>query len=419
MKRKLDAREYSDALKFYADFKLMIRNCFTFNPPGTPVNNAGQALAALFEEKWAGLPPLREVQSDNDDDDDDDSEDEDDSTSHVRVFISTLTRRVGAINALTSQLESVKSNLAALQGRKKRKKDDKKRKPSSQPKASGSKAYNGSGSSKKKGKGKVADVDEVLSFDQKKELSETIQTLEGQKLERVISIIHEGVPEIRDVRALSVERASPLTSLPSSRARKKSSSTSTSCRRPCCSSCTTPSCAPSRRRRWAPRGRAGHIAPRRTVALAGSSARAWTRRPRRSVSASLRSASGSSTRTPARRPTAAPRRRSRQIRTARAAIRTERGGGGVVVRSPFARVLLPARHPLPVKLLCIFPFFSFTALLLVSLEPAVEKLGNMCSYIAKFLSPVCDLPALNHPNQLAMLVFERLQVYNIFNCATA
>lgn len=41
--------------------------------------------------------------------------------------------------------------------------------------------------------------DDVLSFDQKKELSEAIGTLDGNKLERVINIIHEGVPEIRDV----------------------------------------------------------------------------------------------------------------------------------------------------------------------------------------------------------------------------
>ena len=40
----------------------------------------------------------------------------------------------------------------------------------------------------------------MLSFEQKKDLSEAIQTLDGQKLERVIQIIHEGVPEIRDVR---------------------------------------------------------------------------------------------------------------------------------------------------------------------------------------------------------------------------
>ena len=42
--------------------------------------------------------------------------------------------------------------------------------------------------------------DDMLTSEQKKDLSKTIQTLNGQKLERVIQIIHEGVPEIRDVR---------------------------------------------------------------------------------------------------------------------------------------------------------------------------------------------------------------------------
>ena len=46
----------------------------------------------------------------------------------------------------------------------------------------------------------VAGDDDVLTFEQKKDLSEAIQTLDGQKLERVIQIIHEGVPEIRNVR---------------------------------------------------------------------------------------------------------------------------------------------------------------------------------------------------------------------------
>ena len=41
--------------------------------------------------------------------------------------------------------------------------------------------------------------DDVLTSKQKKDLSKTIQTLDGQKLERVIQIIHEGVPEIQDV----------------------------------------------------------------------------------------------------------------------------------------------------------------------------------------------------------------------------
>jgi prefoldin subunit 5 len=41
--------------------------------------------------------------------------------------------------------------------------------------------------------------DDILSFEQKKELSESISKLEGSKLEKVMQIIREGVPEFRDV----------------------------------------------------------------------------------------------------------------------------------------------------------------------------------------------------------------------------
>ena len=53
----------------------------------------------------------------------------------------------------------------------------------------------------KKSKKPVTD-DDVLTFEQKKDLSDTISKLDGAKLEKVIQIIHDGVPEIRDVRSL-------------------------------------------------------------------------------------------------------------------------------------------------------------------------------------------------------------------------
>lgn len=106
---------------------------------------------------------------------------------------------------MESQIETMKANLAALKNQskkpKKEKKEKKREKHSSPPVASSSKA---NGKTKPVPKKKVSKKtaipdDDVLSFDQKKDLSETIQTLDGEKLERVISIIHEGVPEIRDV----------------------------------------------------------------------------------------------------------------------------------------------------------------------------------------------------------------------------
>jgi bromodomain-containing factor 1 len=77
IRKKLDEQQYPTAQKFFDDFKLMIRNCFLFNPAGTLVNQAGIDLQRVFDEKWKQLPPLREVASEDDEDEDEeDSEDD-------------------------------------------------------------------------------------------------------------------------------------------------------------------------------------------------------------------------------------------------------------------------------------------------------------------------------------------------------
>ncbi|KAL0575026.1 transcription initiation at TATA-containing promoter protein [Marasmius crinis-equi] len=183
MRRKLDNNEYLNAQKFWDDFKLMIRNCFTFNPAGTPVNQAGQELQRLFDEKWKGLPIPSQASDDEEEEEEETSQDE----------------RDRAIVMMEQQIESMQRNISALKGKtKEKKKKEKKEKP---PVPSTSKAPpkppKATSSKGKKPKAKVAD-DDVLSFEQKKDLSEAIATLEGTKLEKVIQIIHEGVPEIRD-----------------------------------------------------------------------------------------------------------------------------------------------------------------------------------------------------------------------------
>ena len=80
----------------------------------------------------------------------------------------------------------------------------------------------------KKSKMPVTD-DDVLTFEQKKDLSDTISKLDGAKLEKVIQIIHEGVPEIREVRIVppTCVRSAHTYPVPY-RATRRSSSRSTS-----------------------------------------------------------------------------------------------------------------------------------------------------------------------------------------------
>lgn len=214
MRRKLDGGEYAGAADFKADFDLMIKNCMLFNPAGTPVHVAGVELRKLFNEKWANLPPLKLSVSEDEDDDIEDNDSEEERERELRFCIMTFVCSfciciLGNIAQIESQIEALKGNLEILKNGA-RKKDKKKKKEvkkrATPPIASSSKA-NGKepkrvSSSKKqsstKKNGGVFNSD-VLSFEQKKDLSETIQTLDGEKLERVIQIIHDGVPEVRDV----------------------------------------------------------------------------------------------------------------------------------------------------------------------------------------------------------------------------
>jgi len=105
-----------------------------------------------------------------------------------------------AIAMMESQIETMKSNIESLRTSKAPKEKKKKEKKEKAPVASTSKAppKQPKAPAKKKSKKNITD-DDVLTFEQKKDLSESIGKLDGARLERVIQIIHEGVPEIRDV----------------------------------------------------------------------------------------------------------------------------------------------------------------------------------------------------------------------------
>lgn len=108
---------------------------------------------------------------------------------------------------MEAQIESMRGNLLALKNQqppKEKKKKKKEPKPAAASTSKSAASRNakvpnvGNGAVKRKAKKQVPE-DDTLSFDQKKDLSEAITQLDGQKLEKVIQIIHEGVPEIRDV----------------------------------------------------------------------------------------------------------------------------------------------------------------------------------------------------------------------------
>ena len=87
IKKKLDAGEYHSPDRFRDDFKLMIKNCMTFNPPGNPVHEAGKSLQSLFDEKWKNLPVPRSHDMSDDDDDEDEYESDDERARMCFVLV--------------------------------------------------------------------------------------------------------------------------------------------------------------------------------------------------------------------------------------------------------------------------------------------------------------------------------------------
>ncbi|KAJ2709234.1 hypothetical protein H4R19_004356, partial [Coemansia spiralis] len=63
VKAKLEGDMYTGPLEFESDMRLMLRNCYAYNPPGHPVHEAGQALEARFDSRWAEIPVPRASQS--------------------------------------------------------------------------------------------------------------------------------------------------------------------------------------------------------------------------------------------------------------------------------------------------------------------------------------------------------------------
>ncbi|KAJ1936312.1 hypothetical protein FBU59_005094 [Linderina macrospora] len=52
IRENLDARKYTSMDEFAADVRLMLANCFAFNPAGTPVHVMGKELETAFEREW-------------------------------------------------------------------------------------------------------------------------------------------------------------------------------------------------------------------------------------------------------------------------------------------------------------------------------------------------------------------------------
>lgn len=102
---RITQHQYSTAQQIFNDFKLMLNNCFTYNPPGTPVHEVGRQLERVWQEKWNNTAVLHARQ------DAQESEDEFPGID-VEHEIRTLERQV---SDMTSRLDRLRAYRARHQ----------------------------------------------------------------------------------------------------------------------------------------------------------------------------------------------------------------------------------------------------------------------------------------------------------------
>ncbi|KAK1165164.1 bromodomain-containing protein 3-like isoform X1 [Acipenser oxyrinchus oxyrinchus] len=243
MKKKMEDRQYKDAQEFAADFRLMLMNCYKYNPPDHEVSAMARKLQDVFEMRFAKMPdepvesatpapPSTEMdktpsssESSSDNESSSDSESSTDSEEERTRHLANLQEQLKAVREqlqMLSQAPLLKPKKKKDKSKKeKRKKDNKKEKTgkkcSDERKKTKSKQVQrsrkrSSGSHNKKSKLPTVPCDseheeksKPMSYDEKRQLSLDINKLPGDKLGKVVHVIQSREPSLKDSNPEEIE----------------------------------------------------------------------------------------------------------------------------------------------------------------------------------------------------------------------
>lgn len=176
IKKKLDAGSYNRADEFEADVRLMFQNCYLYNGAESDVSRIGRDLEAVFDRKWATKPlPGAAGTPTSYDDFDVDAE---------------------KILQLNKQIQALQKELDELLTKRQHK-----RAAPSKPAAA---------APKPKVARTASDAPATMTFEEKRQLSMDVNSLNPEKLGRVVEIIHSSMPNLQqqsdsDVIELDIE----------------------------------------------------------------------------------------------------------------------------------------------------------------------------------------------------------------------
>uniref|UniRef100_A0AAY5EMP7 Bromodomain testis-specific protein n=1 Tax=Electrophorus electricus TaxID=8005 RepID=A0AAY5EMP7_ELEEL len=231
IRKKMDNREYADALQFAADVRLMFSNCYKYNPPTHEVVTMARKLQDVFESRFAKIPDeprdpgqgqpseprtMKEREgspsssessstcsSMSESSSDTDEEDEEERATRLANLEEQL-KAVREQLQLLTQTPLLKPKKKEKSRKEKRKKDKQKggetnkTVPSKAQKRASSKL---SGERESDGEGPAL----PMCYDEKRRLSLDINKLPGDKLGRVVSIITAREPMPKDMDPEEIE----------------------------------------------------------------------------------------------------------------------------------------------------------------------------------------------------------------------
>ncbi|KAJ3021774.1 UNVERIFIED_CONTAM: hypothetical protein HDU68_009459 [Siphonaria sp. JEL0065] len=205
--KKLDGNLYTSGHEFESDAKLVFKNCYTFNAPGSEVYEMGRKLEQVFDLKWRERPAVapssrKSGLAGGADDSDESSSEEEQDLNKMQENLLKLMQEV--------------TKLAAHKGSKKKEKHKKHKmhallqqqalvasmagaaaaSSSSISSSAPSKKKKSSSNSHSRPRAPAAAPIREITYQQKKELSEKIEDLSPDKLEGVYQIIRSGLPSL-------------------------------------------------------------------------------------------------------------------------------------------------------------------------------------------------------------------------------
>ena len=211
IRQKLDLGEYENAKEFEADARQVFKNCYLFNPEGDSVNALGKRFEAIFNDEWNKKRDWLEENTpssgqrspaSSDDEDSEEEEEEEEEDEEQMAVVAKLQKQIAEMSKQVEMITSTaKKNKTPPVANKKTAKTTKGSKKDTK------KAAAPPPKTEKKAAPKAAKKDKIpyVTYEQKQDISNRINSLSETKMSQALSIIRSNMPNLKGVQEDELE----------------------------------------------------------------------------------------------------------------------------------------------------------------------------------------------------------------------